>query len=141
MAGLPTELGQLYVSFDALKDNIEDWSSGKNSTLLWQQKTHLELYTNAWTIPMISDTERSIIASKSHAVSLNTTHAHARPLMTELYYLYLYRYVYYLHIPLIIIDILYVLWHTRDGARVLQTVNKLWYCKPLHPCRRGIENL
>jgi len=56
--------------------------------------------------------------------------------MAELYYLYLYRYVYYLHIPLIIIDILYVLLL----ARVLH-VNKLWYCKPLHPCRRDIENL
>jgi len=80
MAGLQNllslpELGQLYVSFNALKGN---GLHGGILFLLWEQKTHLESYTNAKTIPVTGNSEqinRPIIASKSYEVGLDTTHA------------------------------------------------------------------
>jgi len=94
-------LGQLYVSFNVLKDNIEDWSTQVKFYFIVAAKDTSRVIckckdnTCDWRLRANKQADNSIKIICSRPVH------NSRPLMTELYlyrYLYIYGYVYLIFI-------------------------------------------
>ena len=119
------------------------WSTATYASMLQEHKKPLFYLRSAWTqltpswLSFICTTTSTYTAASICTATSIYAAASFILLLIVLLPLFLLLSL-FVPLHLFIIDLLYVLSHTRDGARVLQT---LWYCKPLRPCRRGIENL